>query len=164
MKEPSQALVVLAYGTGHNDMELMDKAALHTMGMPPEKVFPALHPKAFVAWVRDSMKLLVLTRVTCWFKVLYYKACQDILGQACILYMNANLSRDYHQRCSQYIRNRDNLLRASPIALKHPDDIRSNGKCSQCAECDGIFRKWKEGVETLVANIPNFSTFLGKNS
>jgi hypothetical protein len=55
--EPSRALVILAYGTRHNDVVLMNKAAEHTLEVPAQQVFAALAPDAFLAWVRISMTL-----------------------------------------------------------------------------------------------------------
>jgi hypothetical protein len=54
MAEASQALVVLSYGIKHYDVEIMNKAAEHTVGIPPQKVYAALPANAFLAWVRSS--------------------------------------------------------------------------------------------------------------
>jgi hypothetical protein len=55
------ALDVLAYGTRHHDITLMDKAAVYTVDIPPQKVFAALTPDAFLAWVRRISTILFLS-------------------------------------------------------------------------------------------------------
>ena len=57
---PAQALAILAYGTRHNDANLMDRAAEHTLSIPPREVFAALLPASFLAWVRLPSPLSIL--------------------------------------------------------------------------------------------------------
>jgi BTB/POZ domain len=52
VKDPTEALAILAYSTRHSDVATMDKVAIYTVTLPPQTVFSVLAHTSFLAWVR----------------------------------------------------------------------------------------------------------------
>lgn len=160
--EAPQALVVLAYGTKHNDEELMNRAADYTLGTPPQKVYAALAPDAFLAWVCVFGDIFGNHFDRC-SKMLYHNQWRDVLQFAHAAYWTARHRTAYNsQPCMQHTHTRDNLLRATFVALKNIDRLRSLHNCP-LGDCNDLFSVWKEKVEERVQAIPKFSTFLFKS-
>jgi len=137
---------VLLYATKHGYPDLMDVCELRAIELSPTEAFGCFSPAVYIAWTR------------------YYAQWLDILKYAHEFKNPAGIepvsSHDvHHVRAWLEMLHR---LGGSPASLKNLNHVFEpvNDRIKQCGYCWKIHNDWRSAMETKIAGLSKFSTFL----